>query len=76
MNVLFVLQTEPFYDCRGKNKAEAFMNLEVQDENKNQHGVLKRECKLYIIPSYRATEPFPPAKVHQEFLKLTVIGFA
>lgn len=35
MNVLFVLQTEPFYDCRGKNKAEAFMNLEVQDENKN-----------------------------------------
>lgn len=35
MDVLFVLQTEPFYGCRGKNKAEAFMNLKVQDKNKN-----------------------------------------
>lgn len=70
MGVLFVLQTELFYDCRGKNKAEAFMNLKVQNENKNKHGVSKWECKLSIILSYKVTEHLPHAEVHQKCLEL------
>lgn len=75
MDVLFVLQTELFYDCRGKNKSEAFMNLKVQDENKNYHSVLKWDQELLyysVLQGYWTPPPCQSAPRISE--TLTIIG--